>query len=238
MRNEIKTWNGLELATNMSEFSISKFSKTGKVGDSVLIHGANSSVTEAVIDSETENYYRVAGRLFSKRDGTERGGYGKIYLSHETLKNYFLYLEHRRKIERVASDIRRIENEILYIKREIASREQVKESSIVKVENISSTQKLVSFQIGSRSICEVYQSKGFDESAEWNEAEVSMTGTRYTGEYATLAPLAIAEAFKLCAEWNAPLEQRQAEARSEGITNREAQLVRLGERLESLKAIQ
>lgn len=238
MRNEIKTWNGLELATNTAEFAIGRFNNRGTVGDAVLIHGANSSITESVIDSETENYFRVAGRLFSKRDGTERGGYGKIYFSHEKLKNYFLYLEHKRNIERIASDIRRLETEILYIKREIASREQVKESSIVKVESISSTRRLVSFQVGSRSICEVYQSKGFDDSDQWGEAEVSMTGTRYTAEFAELAPLAIAEAFKLCAEWNAPLEQRQAEARNEGITNREAQLVRLGERLESLKAIQ
>jgi hypothetical protein len=239
MRNEIKTWNGLELADSISDYRISGYKKNGAVGIAVLIQENNGRFTDAVIDSETENYFRVAGRLFSKKGGTERNGSGLLFVSDEKLKNTFRYLEHRNRIARKEEQIKSLRHRNSWDANLLADAERVSTATIERVENFTPYSKRVEFRIAGKGICEVTQRKEhLLEAKDWDGAEVSMTGTRYTAEFATLAPLAIAEAFRLCDEWNREGQEARNQTKRETIAKRNQDIKTLEAEIESLKAIQ
>lgn len=239
MRNEIKTWNGLELADRISDYRVSDYKKNGAVGVAVVIQESYGNFTDAVIDSETENYFRVAGRLFSKKAGDERNGSGTLFVSDEKLKNTFRYLEHRNRIARKEEQVRSLRNRNSWDANLLADAERVSTATIERVENFTPYGKRVEFRIAGKGICEVTQRKrDFIDGNEWDGAEVSMMGTRYTAEFATLAPLAIAEAFRLCEEWNRDGQEERNKTKRESIAKRNQAIETLEAEIESLKAIQ
>jgi hypothetical protein len=217
MRNEIKTWNGLELADSISDYRISGYKKNGAVGIAVLIQENNGRFTDAVIDSETENYFRV----------------------DEKLKNTVRYLEHRNRIARKEEQIKSLRHRNSWDANLLADAERVSTATIERVENFTPYSKRVEFRIAGKGICEVTQRKEhLLEAKDWDGAEVSMTGTRYTAEFATLAPLAIAEAFRLCDEWNREGQEARNQTKRETIAKRNQDIKTLEAEIESLKAIQ
>lgn len=238
MITETKTINGKEVLKYMTGHRFTTWTAKGQgVGAEAVIRYSGNEYKTAVIESETQNYFRVSGRLFSKRDGSERGGHCELYLNSELVINTLEYYKHTAKIRKTEESIKELERQNRITARELEEAQRVQFADIEEVIDFTPTRRSISYTIGGREICSVSQRRvNYDSNSPWMDAEVSMGGTLYSPAYFQGAPLAIESAFKTAREWNEAGAKERTEARYQSITQREARIKELQAELETLKS--